>query len=143
MNSQKLGKIGESIAMLLLKQLGAKCIEKIPTHVSIVKGKAIYTQKSSVDITAVLPSPGCIYPYYAVRVEVKLCDDDRLRHSRLKPHQVEWLTEWVYLGFKSFIIWVHKNNAVMFEYPHSKFQPGKSITIDDAIKISCAKLNKN
>lgn len=128
--SQQLGKAGEEYARLFLKSIGAKFIEKISTPVRIVNGKAIFYKKSSIDFTAVLPDR------MVSRIEVKLCDEDKLDHSRLTDDQVLWLTEWSEAYLFSWVIWVHKSHCYMFRYPHPRFCAGKSLDIETAIRIS-------
>lgn len=130
--STKKGKVGEEIAILLLQTIGCKCIEKVPTDKILHQGKLIYTKKSSVDIIALVPRSS----YHAARIEVKLCDDDKLPHSRLEPHQVKWLLEWNKYGQQSYVIWVHRNHAYMFEYPCPEYRQGMSISVERAKRIS-------
>lgn len=134
--SQKLGKAGEEAAIWYLQSIGAKCIEKIATPTVNVNGKAIYNKKSSVDLMAAIPRPGYMYPYGAARIEVKLCDDDTLPHSRLSDGQVNWLLDWKELGFPAYIIWVHKSECLMIGYPNVSFKKGKSLSVEVARKIS-------
>lgn len=133
--SQQLGKTGELLAIVFLKSLGARCIEKIPTQINIVKGKPIYTKKSSVDITCAIPyKRSC--QYLASRIEVKLCDEEILSHSRLKGHQIEWLMDWHKCGLCSWVIWVHRSRCFMFRYPTPEFQHGKPLKLESAEIIS-------
>lgn len=134
----ELGKTGEEIAWWHLKTLGATCIEKVHTEKKLVTVKGVkhlvYTDKSSVDYYALIP--GFPHGWLSSRIEVKLCDEDRLRHSRLKDHQVQWLLEYHYKGMHSFIIWVHKSKAYMFRYPSDYFKYGKSLTLEKAKQIA-------
>lgn len=130
---QAIGKAGEERARWFFAEIGARCVEKISTPMLNIKGKAVYCATSSVDFTIALPCPGKINPYIACRVEVKVCDDDRLVHSRLSDHQVKWLTEWHYCGFWSFVLWVHKGCCYLIPYPNELFKHGKSISIDQVI----------
>lgn len=132
---QKIGAAGEERARWFFNEIGAKCVEKIPTPARNINGRMVYCSKSSVDFTMALPTRGCIFAYMPCRVEVKVCDDDKLPHSRLSDHQVKWLTEWSELGFWSFVVWVHKSECIMFRYPNKYFERGKSIPIDVASKI--------
>lgn len=128
--------MGEEYARIFFSSIGARCVEKISTPMLNINGKAVYCKSSSVDFTLALPCPGKIFPYIACRAEVKVCDDDRLPHSRLEEHQVKWLTEWDYCGFLSLIVWVYKNEITMFKYPNEHFKYGKSISIETAREIS-------
>ena len=129
---QAIGKAGEERARWFFNEIGAKCVEKISTPMLNIKGRAIYCATSSVDFTIAIPCSGKINPYKACRVEVKVCDDDRLPHSRLSDHQVKWLTDWHHCGFWSFVLWVHKNDCYLFPYPNDLFKQGKSITLEQA-----------
>ena len=131
--SQQLGKTGEDAAIWFLHSIGAMFIEKVATPVRIVNGKAIFFTKSSVDFIAVLPGR------LVSRIEVKLCDDDRLCHSVMSPGQVKWLTEWSEELLPSFVLWVNKSKCYLFRYPHPRFCAGKSIDIETVEKIAYLK----
>ena len=137
--SQQLGKTGEQGAEWFLKSIGAKCIEKISTPVKAVDGKAFYSKKSSIDYIAAIPQRGYVIPYGAARIEVKLCDKDKLQHSRLEDHQVKWLTDWAKLKLPAYVIWVYKSEFYMIEYPNYWFKKGKSLTLEIAEKIAVFK----
>jgi hypothetical protein len=107
-----------------------------------VKGKWIHSEKSSVDFIAAIPPKtarhcgGAHYPYEAARIEVKLCDDNVLPHSRLTEKQSNWLSDWKLLGLQSFVLWVHRTECFLIEYPNYWFKRGKSLSIETAKKIS-------
>ncbi len=130
--SQQLGKYAEERALWFLIQIKAKCIEKISTPIINVGGKAIYNKQSSIDFTAALPTSGSIYPYIPARIEVKLCDSDKLHHSRLQTNQIKWLTDWNNCGFYSFVLWVHKKDVFFIQYPNKFFCKGKSLLLKQA-----------
>ena len=88
---QRKGQAGEERAVWYLKQIGAVCIEKISTPMLNIKGRAVYCKSSSVDFTAAIPTPTGRLNYEPCRIEVKVCDDVKLVHSRIKPHQEKWL----------------------------------------------------
>lgn len=135
---QSLGKVGEERARWYFAQIGARCVEKISTPMLNIGGKAVYCKRSSIDFTIALPTPGYMRMYQACRIEVKLCNDYRLRYSRLSNHQHQWLYEWSQCGFWSFVLWVHNMDCIMFLYPNDYFVYGKSITIEQA-KSLCYK----
>lgn len=135
-NSQQLGKTGERAALIFMQSIGCKMIEKIATPMITVKGRSVYVKKSSVDFITAVPSKYIPKQYLPARIEVKLCDENKLDHSRLEPHQVESLTKWRELGFESFVIWIHRNRCFMFEYPNRFFCRGSSISVETAIQIS-------
>lgn len=135
--SQGLGKFGEGRAEWFLREIGARCVEKVSTPFVNVRGRVVYSGRSSVDYVAAVPviggSGNC---FMASRIEVKVCLDDRLVHSRLKPHQIMWLTEWNNCGFASFVMWVRHGECLLFRYPSDSYMPGLSIGIETARRIS-------
>lgn len=135
-NSQQLGKTGEQAALVFMQSIGCKMIEKISTPAVNVKGRLVYSKKSSVDFIAAVPSKSVVKKFLPARIEVKLCDNPTLTHSVLEPHQIESLTEWRELGFESFVIWIHRNRCFMFEYPNRFFKTGMSINVPTANDIS-------
>lgn len=135
-NSQQLGKTGEQAALVFMQSIGCKMIEKIATPMKNIRGAAVYTSKSTSDFIAAVPSKYIPKQYLPARIEVKLCDESKLAHSRLEEHQIENLTKWRELGFESFVIWIHRNRCFMFEYPNRFFKTGMSISVETAIQIS-------
>ena len=129
---QAIGKAGEDRARWFFNQIGAKCVEKISTPMISIKGKAIYCATSSVDFTAAFPSPNEPKLFIPCRIEVKVCDGDKLLHSRLSELQVKWLTDWYNCGFYSWVLWINKMDCYLIPYPNPFFKAGKSLSIEDA-----------
>lgn len=131
--SQQLGKAGEERARWFFNEIGAKCVEKISTPMVYSKGKWVFSKSSSIDFTAAFPVG--YRSYIPVRIEVKLCDSDRLYASRIKDHQKKWLEDWMNCGFISFVLWVHINEVFLIYYHKERFIKGASISVNKAREI--------
>ncbi|MBN2570020.1 MAG: Holliday junction resolvase RecU [Deltaproteobacteria bacterium] len=137
--SQQLGEAGEERARWFFAENGFRCVEKIFTPMRNIKGRAVYVKESSVDFIVVIPLNGSIIQSKVARVEVKLCDGNKLPHSVLEDHQIKTLTEWDSWGNWSFVLWVHKSDCFMIRYPCDFFKYGKSISVEKAKKVSAFK----
>jgi len=135
--SVDLGKTGESAAHWFLSSIGAKNIHKLATNKIMVKKKMIHTKGTPCDFICSIPlqvTSGTTWlPSF---IEVKLHDEDKLYHSRLSDDQVNALLKWHECNHWSFVLWVHKQECLMFKYPTILFKNGTSIDLTTAKKIS-------
>lgn len=133
-NPQKLGKTGEERARWALKEIGAKCIYKLATPSIFLKGKQVFTEKTPCDFIAITQC-GCYH--YPAFIEVKLCDGDKLLHSRLQSHQIKALQEWnTYYADFAFVMWIHKSDYFLIKYPSPYFKEGESLDLKTAKEIA-------
>ena len=136
--SQRIGKRGQDAVHYYLMNCAARCIEEIATPVITRREGArrmvvAYRRKVSCDFTCMMEIDGV---WNSCRIEVKVCDEDRLPHSRLDNHQAEALSEWsMFATNASLIAWVHRCEVILFHYPTAYFRKGKSIKIEEARKI--------
>lgn len=138
--AKKRGKAGQEAVKRFLATKGAICVEEVATPVitrrigklTVVVG---YKEKVSCDFYCQLPFGDETKYYVPCKIEVKTCDDDKLDHSRLDDHQADALHRWSIGGY-SFVAWVRGDGVAMFKYPMPEFRKGKSITWDEAKKLS-------
>ena len=133
-NQQK-GAIGESIAHRALIRLGFMFVHPIATPYSITRGR-------NGRVIAAAPSAKVAGDFRAiwgrgqsVLVEVKNHDGPRLTYSTLEKHQHEALAMHQQLGGLSLLIWIHKLEAYVMDYPVAAFKPRTSISIETAALI--------
>jgi len=138
-NPQKLGKFGEDRARWFFKENSFENVHKLETKKVFIKkyNRVVHTGGTPCDFICSIPQDGFWLPAF---IEVKLCDSDKLFHSRLSDDQVKNFLSWHACNHWSFVLWVHKQDCIMFKYPTIEFRRGKSITLEKAKKIAWIKV---
>jgi penicillin-binding protein-related factor A (putative recombinase) len=123
---------------MTLRLKGCKMVVEIPTPIKIVRGKPIRSKKVFGDKRAIIPGTG-----QSVLAEAKATGkEDRLKHSRLKAHQIAALDEHHNLGGLSLLIWVSGYGTYCMKWPIPGFQKGRSIKVAEAPTYEWAGVNE-
>ena len=130
--SQSRGKVGQGIAMLLLRVAGVQMVEQIATPFVVTGRKAggwiriKYSEKVSGDIIGIMPDGR------RVLCEVK-ARDRNLRKSDFYDHQLEALAGNHENFGISLIVWIHPDDNMILRWPFRNWdQDRASLTIDEA-----------
>lgn len=141
-HEDRIGKIGQEHAAAALRRLGVEMVERIGTptkHIPArVKGTytVIWGEKVSGDHRGILPGG------QSVLAETKTIMDRNIVWSDLRDHQPTRLSEHAEHGGLSLLVWVHTTGVYVMRWPVAGFGPRKSITPEQAEKISVLELCK-
>lgn len=133
--SQQLGKFGEERARWFFKENGFENVHKLETKTVFLKKqkRMVHVGSSGTDFICSIPQDGFWLPSL---IEVKVCDDDKLYHSRLSDEEIKTLISWHGCNHWSFVLWVHKQECIMFKYPTIELRRWKSLSLERAKKIA-------
>jgi penicillin-binding protein-related factor A (putative recombinase) len=135
--SQSKGKVGQDIAIMILRTMGVQMVEAISTPFVVThrkKGgwiKIAYSEPVSGDINGIMPN--------GIRVlcEVK-ARDRNLRKSDFEDHQLAALQENHNNFGISLVAWIHRDDNMILRWPfihnYAWFEDGQraSLKIEDA-----------
>lgn len=135
---QKIGKDGEALGVVALRNIGVEQIERIGTPVTIIRDprnpgkilKVFYGEPVAADYRGVYVVP----PYnigQSVMAEIKTVEHN-LRLSDFQDHQPGKLSEHADLGGLSLVVWVHSTGIKVMRWPIDGFKPGHGLTPEKA-----------
>ncbi len=136
-DSVHIGEEGQEWTTNILNQRGFHMVERIGTPAKKVNGRMIFLEKVSGDHRA-LGSGG-----RSVLVETKTrLSDDRLRYHFFEEHQREALQQHHELGGFSLVSWVSEHGIFLLRWPIPNFEPGLTITAEDARRLDIRSLKQ-
>lgn len=139
-HEQTIGKQGQYRAASALRSIGVEMVEKIATPVLLIpsahKGlfRPVFEEPVSGD------HRGILHDGTSVLAETKTILDRNLRYSDLREHQPARLTEHDGFGGRSLLVWVHSSGVYVMEWPIIGFDPGTSITPEEAQHLNIKQL---
>jgi hypothetical protein len=130
---QHIGREGEELAAIMLRNYGVSQLERIGTPVRQVRGRIIYGEPVAADFRGVISVT--LFPHstnleiigQSVMAEVKTVDHN-LRWSDFREHQPGKLTEHAELGGLSLVVWVHSSGVYILRWPIPGFSAGHGLT---------------
>lgn len=133
--NQRVGKAGEQVAEIMLRQAGVRMVEQIATPYVIYASRGTgrnrwvqmrHTAKVSGDRRGIMPDGR------RVLCEVKVRSGN-LRKSDFEPHQLAALEENSQLNGVSLVAWIHPDESLLLRWPLPGFEKARaSVTLEVA-----------